>query len=187
MAPMSQTPPRPLPRRLARPLLGVGLLGIGLLAACGGRGAAGWAVDRVVDSKFAVQSADTDTLAARLAGPEPPLLLDVREPHEYAVSHLPAARNLPPGADPASVLADVPRDRPVVVYCSVGWRSADMARRMAAAGFSDVTNMRGSIFRWVAQGRPLVDGRGAPTTRVHAFGPPWSWLVPPVNRAPGDP
>lgn len=180
---MSDPPPRPLARRLLRPLFGAGLLGIGLLAACGGRGAAGWAVDRVVDNTFAVQSADTDTLAARLEGPEPPLLFDVREPHEYAVSHLPDARNLPPDADPATALADVPRDRPVVVYCSVGWRSADMARRMAQAGFSDVTNMRGSIFRWVAQGRPLVDGQGEPTTRVHAFGPPWSWLVPPAHRA----
>lgn len=173
----------PLSRRLLRPALGVGLLGLGLLVACGGRGAAGWAVDRVVDGKFDVASADTDTLAARLAEPDPPLLLDVREPAEYAVSHLPGARNLPPDADPALALAEVPRGRPLVVYCSVGWRSAEMARRLLAAGFTDVTNMRGSIFRWVRQGRPLVDTAGAPTRRVHAFGPPWSWLVPPEHRA----
>lgn len=179
-------PPSPA-RRLLRPILGIGLLGIGLLAACGGRGAAGWAMDRVVDGKFDVPSADTDTIAARLEEPEPPLLFDVRTAEEYAVSHLPAARHLAPDADPRAALGDVSPDRPIVVYCSVGWRSADMARRLAAAGFRDVTNMRGSIFRWVRQGRPLVDAAGAPTTRVHAFGAPWSWLVPPEHRAEAGP
>lgn len=151
---------------------------------CATRRAAGWAVDRYLAQKFdGVATITTAEAAAALGTPEPPLLLDTREPDEYATSHLPGARHLPPDADPAEVLADVPRDRPVLVYCSVGWRSARFAQRMAAAGFTDVRNVEGSIFRWAIEGRPLVDAAGAPTERVHAFGPPWSWLVPPARRA----
>lgn len=154
------------------------------LAACGGRRAAGWAVDRALGWRFeGVPTITTAALAARLAGADPPLLVDARTAEEYAVSHLPGARRVAPDADPGVALADVPRDRPVAVYCSVGWRSAVFAERMAAAGFVAVVNVEGSIFRWVLEDRPLVDGTGAPTARVHAFGAPWSWLVPADRRA----
>lgn len=162
----------------------LGLLAVALMVACGGRGAAGWAMDRVVGGRFDdVNSAETGAVAIALAGAQPPLLFDVRTAEEYAVSHLPGARHLPPDADLAQALRGISPERRVVVYCSVGWRSAEMAQRMRAAGFGLVTNMEGSIFRWVAEERPLVDDSGAPTTRVHPFGPPWSWLVAPEHRA----
>lgn len=155
-----------------------------LLAACGVRGAGRWAMDVMVANEFDDVRAQTpDEIAGRLEGEAPPLLLDVRKPEEFAVSRIPGAVNLDPDADPAAALAELSRARPVIVYCSVGWRSAEMARRMAAAGFRDVTNMEGSIFQWVADGRPLVDAEGKPTERVHAFGPPWNWLVSPDHRA----
>lgn len=155
-----------------------------LMAACGMRGAGRWAMDRYVEGEFDdVRSQSTVQVAARLGSVEAPLLLDIREPGEFAVSHIPGAINVPPSAVLAEAIGDVPRDRPVVVYCSVGWRSAEMARRMSAIGYRDVTNMQGSIFRWVAEGRPLEDGQGRPAGTVHAFGPPWSWLVAPDDRA----
>lgn len=179
-------PTRPSLAALRRIALGPGLLVAAVAAglALGGRAAGGWVMDRVVGAKFDdVPQIDTTTAAARLAGPTPPLLLDVRSAEEYAVSHLPGARRLAPDADPTAALADVPPDRPIVLYCSVGWRSAEMARRMRRAGFEQVTNMQGSIFRWVAEGRPLVDAEGAAVARVHPFGAPWSWLVAPDDRA----
>lgn len=160
------------------------LVALWTVGGCATRRAAGWAVDRYLAHRFdGVATVTTAEAAAALDTPAPPLVLDTRQPDEYATSHLPGARHLAPDADPATALADVPRDRPVLVYCSVGWRSASVAQRMAAAGFTDVRNIEGSIFRWAIEGRPLVDAAGAPTERVHAFGPPWSWLVPADRRA----
>ena len=127
-------------------------------------------------------------LAARLEGEAPPLVLDAREPAEYAVSHLPGARRVDPGAsagDLARALADVDRERGVVVYCSVGVRSAAVARRLREAGFARVENLDGSVFRWANEGRPLVrDGRPAAT--VHPYSTTWGRLLRPDRRADAD-
>ncbi|MBZ0089123.1 MAG: rhodanese-like domain-containing protein, partial [Thermoanaerobaculia bacterium] len=83
---------------------------------------------RIVDSQIQKQYPDvplisTDALAAQLAGPPEthPVLLDARAPEEYAVSHLAGAVRV----DTTSLeqaLMDVDRERPFVVYCSVGVR-----------------------------------------------------------------
>ena len=136
------------------------------------------------------------------AGPDPAsspgvseskaVLLDVRREEEFAVSHLEGAIRVDPGLDPAEVPdllpSHVDRDTPLVLYCSVGYRSARLARALAASGFRRVENLEGSIFEWVAEGYPLVDGRG-PVDHVHPYGRAWAWLVDPEHRAyePRDP
>jgi rhodanese-related sulfurtransferase len=130
----------------------------------------------------------TDSLAAWLADPAapPPLLLDVREPAEYAVSHLPGARQVDPRADAgrlAALLADEDRSRPVVVYCSVGARSAAVAERLQQAGFQDVQNLEGSLFRWANEDRP-VERDGQIVTEVHPFDASWGRLLRSDRRAP---
>ena len=113
------------------------------------------------------------------------VLLDARGPDEYAVSHLPGARRVDPDADAAalgSALADVDRRRPVVVYCSVGARSAAVARRLRKAGFERVENLRGSIFRWANEGRPVVRD-GEVVGEVHPFDAVWGRLLDPEHRA----
>ena len=122
-----------------------------------------------------------DEMQTRLAESPAPLLLDVRTPAEYAAGHLPGARHLDPDADPSTHLADVPRSRPLIAYCSVGWRSSIMVARLEAAGFATVANLRGGAFAWVARGLPLVRG-GEVVHRVHAYGAPWSWLLPQERR-----
>jgi 3-mercaptopyruvate sulfurtransferase SseA len=69
----------------------------------------------------------------------------------------------------------------VVAYCSVGWRSARLARRLASVGVN-VVNLEGSIFEWVAKGLPVVDDRGVPVRVVHPFSRSWAWLVDPSLR-----
>ncbi len=105
------------------------------------------------------------------------LLLDAREPKEFAVSHL--ANALHVGYDDFKLSAvpdSVAKDRPIVVYCSVGYRSEKVAERLRAAGFTQVSNLYGGIFEWVNQGNPVVDDQGA-TKRVHAYGRAWGvWL-----------
>ena len=108
------------------------------------------------------------------------MLLDVREPAEFAVSHLADARQVDPRADPARL--DLPKNRPIVTYCSVGYRSAEFAERMRQAGFDDVRNLEGSIFQWAEEDRPVVrDGR--PVKQVHPYNKTWGLLLKPTARA----
>jgi Rhodanese-related sulfurtransferase len=73
------------------------------------------------------------------------LLLDVRTQAEYAVSYLPGARRVDPNAR-VGILSRLPPVRPIVVYCAAGYRSAELAQRLIAAGLRNVYNMEGWIF-----------------------------------------
>ncbi len=126
----------------------------------------------------------TAELAAWLGeqGRPPPQLLDVREPEEFAVSHLHGALRVSPDAPAAEVLARIDPARPVVVYCSVGYRSSALAQRLIAAGGKDVRNLEGSIFAWANEGRPLEkDGR--PAKAVHPYNSVFGRLLKPEYRA----
>jgi len=139
----------------------------------------GWAaVDRMIRHDFpAAPAILPDTLAARLGGPAAPVLLDVREPEEFAVSHLAGARRVDPEASalPEEVLA-LPRDTPIVAYCSVGYRSAAVVERLRAEGFTRVENLEGSIFRWANEGRPVVRD-GTAVREVHPYDRAWGVLL----------
>lgn len=105
-----------------------------------------------------------------------PVIIDVRTREEYAVSHLPGAVQAETGREQRAVLAGLPVDRPVVFYCSVGWRSAQAAERWRRAGRTAVLNLDGSIFQWANEGRPLVRA-GRPVTVVHPFDTVWGQLL----------
>ena len=105
------------------------------------------------------------------------ILFDAREKREYAVSHLPKARWIGYNDFDLNRVADVPRTSPIVVYCSVGYRSEKVGEKLKAAGFTNVRNLYGSLFEWVNQGNPVVDSTGKPTRRVHAYSRTWGiWL-----------
>ena len=126
----------------------------------------------------------TAGLAAWLAdkGRPQPQLLDVREPDEFAVSHLRGALRIPPDASASEVLAKIDPKRPVVTYCSVGYRSSQLAQRLIDAGAKDVRNLEGSIFAWANEGRPLEkDGR--PVKTVHPYNGVFGRLLKPESRA----
>ncbi len=131
-----------------------------------------------------VPAVDTTTLAAELAGPRPPLLLDARDAEEFAVSHLPGALHVPPHRE-RGLAGELPREAPVVVYCSVGWRSAGLARRLMAAGFRDVRNLEGSAFAWANEGRALAGRLGA-RGQVHPYAAAFAWLLVPAARGPAS-
>jgi molybdopterin/thiamine biosynthesis adenylyltransferase/rhodanese-related sulfurtransferase len=88
-------------------------------------------------------------LAARRAGGEDLLLLDVREPDEWRTAHIEGARLVPLAALDAQLDALAAwRERPVVVHCHHGGRSAKACERLAAAGFRRVENLAGGIDAW---------------------------------------
>ena len=112
-----------------------------------------------------------------------PVLLDVRTPEEWRVSHLPGARRIDPSASAEEAARGLPKETPIVTYCAVGYRSGEMATRLRAAGFTNVRNLEGSIFQWANEHRPLVQGDGRVST-VHPYSTFWGRLLNDDVRAP---
>lgn len=149
----------------------------------------------LVREKFPrVAQLSTDELARRLAADAPastrPLLVDTRTAAEYAVSHLAGAVHAADEASLAAVLASAPSERPVVVYCSVGYRSSALAQALVdrrVAGADRLRNLEGSIFAWANEGRAIVrtvaDGRDEPVSTVHPYDRRWAKLLAPERRA----
>lgn len=105
------------------------------------------------------------------------VFLDTREREEYEVSHIENARFV--GYDDFSLdsVEDIPKDTPLIVYCSVGYRSEKVAEQLITAGFTDVANLYGGLFEWKNQGFPVVDPSGDTTESVHAYSRSWGiWL-----------
>lgn len=90
----------------------------------------------------------------RAAGAEH-FLLDVREPHEHAHGAISGATLIPLGQLPAR-LAEVPRDRRVVVHCKMGGRSAKAVALLQQHGWPDVWNVAGGITAWSREIDPEV-------------------------------
>src|SRR6478672_9542085 len=74
-------------------------------------------------------------------------LIDVREPHEWAIAKIPGARLVPLSAFTDS-LHQFDSARDIVVHCKMGGRSAKAVRQLQAAGFKKVWNIEGGILRW---------------------------------------
>ncbi len=106
------------------------------------------------------------------------VVLDIRSAEEFAVSRIPGARHVPPDTvvDFAErELASLDRATPIVVYCSVGVRSAAAARDLQFLGFTRVKNLRGSLFQWANEGRVLDGGKGG--VAVHPYNGFWGRLL----------
>ena len=107
------------------------------------------------------------------------VLLDAREQKEFEVSHIKNAIQV--GYDhfdldkTTSKLND--KDATIVVYCSVGIRSEDIAEKLQKAGYKNVFNLYGGIFEWKNKQNIVVDSNNNPTKKVHTFSKEWSkWL-----------
>jgi len=105
-----------------------------------------------------------------------PVLLDVRTEKEFAVSHLPSAIRAKEDAIHQLKEMGIGFGDPIVVYCSVGYRSSVLAQQLQAAGFRNVRNLEGSIFAWAHAGLPLENAEGA-ISGVHPFDTVWGRLL----------
>ena len=136
-------------------------------------------VQRAIEAQYpGVRHVTTDSLAAWLEADSIalPLLLDARSPEEYAVSHLKGAVRFDPDPADTAALDSLPRDKPIVAYCSVGYRSSEVATKLQDAGFTNVMNLEGSIFRWANEGRPVYRG-DEPVHEVHPYNAAWGRLL----------
>jgi rhodanese-related sulfurtransferase len=109
-----------------------------------------------------------------------PLLLDTRSPEEFAVSRLPGAVRVDPDHPDLDAL-ELEVARPVVLYCSVGYRSAAIAAELEARGIDEVYNLRGGIFAWANEGRTVVRNE-EPVRVVHPYDALWGRLLHPDLR-----
>jgi glyoxylase-like metal-dependent hydrolase (beta-lactamase superfamily II)/rhodanese-related sulfurtransferase len=101
------------------------------------------------------------TAAERMAGDNPPLVIDVRTPRERAAKAIDNTTSVPLSA--LAVRARViPRERPVVVFCAGGYRSSIAASLLQRDGFTNVSELAGGIAAWEAAGLPL-SGSGQST------------------------
>ena len=88
-----------------------------------------------------------------LTSSEPPLFVDVREPDEWEEGHIPGAVYATRGRLEQQIEGLVPdKTRPLVVYCSVGSRSAFAAKSLAELGYEDVVNLAGGFTDWKRNG-----------------------------------
>jgi len=85
-----------------------------------------------------------------LDGGAQPLLLDVREPQEYAINRIPGAL-LVPISDLPRRIGELDASRETVVYCKIGERSARAVELLRGLGFRDVRNLVGGIRRWIEE------------------------------------
>ena len=145
-------------------------------------------IEWLVDQRYDIPEVTVAEAEALLeTHPEDWRVLDVREPDEYAVSHLPGAIRVPPDAGSEAFLqtvGDQLADKRVLFYCSVGQRSSKLASRMQdvvrEAGGTGIANLRGGIFRWFGEHGPLVNADG-PVDRIHPYSAVWGALIPRDN------
>jgi len=161
------------------------LSGLSLVAVSAARhdGDALRAVRTAVHARYPdVQWVNARTLSRWLRSSAPPQLLDSRARAEFDVSHLAGAVWIDP-EHPDFGVVDADPARRLVVYCSVGWRSGDIAEQLRARGRAHVFNLEQGLFGWANAGRPMVRGDSA-ATRVHPYDAVWGRMLRPERRAP---
>ena len=123
---------------------------------------------------FSVPLLGTEELASQ---PEEYVILDAREKEEYEVGHIPGAIYVGYNKFNFSSLEGIEKKHPVVVYCSVGYRSEKIGKKLMKKGYTSVYNLYGSIFEWVNDGYKIIDRNGQKTETIHTYNKNWSKWV----------
>ncbi|HEU5181525.1 MAG TPA: molybdopterin-synthase adenylyltransferase MoeB [Candidatus Polarisedimenticolia bacterium] len=114
------------------------------------------AKDLLRDLRARIKEETPSQVKERLAGPNPPFLLDVREKDEVDQGHLPGAVHLPRGFLELRIEGLQPdRSTPVVAYCAAGNRSLLAAEGLQRLGYDNVVSMAGGFTRWRNEGNPV--------------------------------
>lgn len=107
------------------------------------------------------------------------IILDAREPKEYKTSHI--KNSISVGYDEFNIETILDtiknKDGQIVVYCSLGIRSEDIAEKLNKAGYTNVYNLYGGIFEWKNKDFIVYNSEGTETENIHTFSKEWSqWL-----------
>lgn len=139
-------------------------------------------IEATVSRRYKVPEMSVGVLAERMSAPDI-VLFDVREPDEFALSHIAGAQRIDPDMSGPAFLARYGRDlqgKVAVFYCAVGVRSGIMVDRVQAGlpvyGAASAYNLRGGIFRWFAAGQPVRSEAGE-VVSVHPYDGSWKQLL----------
>lgn len=84
-------------------------------------------------------------------------LVDVREPNEYEIVSIPGATLIPKGEIlSGAALSDLPQNKPIVLHCKSGARSAEALAALKSAGFADAKHVQGGVLAWIKQIDPSL-------------------------------
>lgn len=97
-----------------------------------------------------------------------PIIIDARSNKEISVSVIPKSQ-------PYQSSNQLDRDRPLLIYCTIGYRSSKLAEKLKGEGFQTY-NLDGGILNWAHAGGNLLTPKGEPTKRVHTYGSIWNLL-----------
>lgn len=103
--------------------------------------------------------------------------LDTREQKEFNVSHIKNARCVGHDDFKLSSVSDIPKDKLIIVYCSIGARSQTVGEKLKAAGYTNVKNLYGGLFHWANSSYPMVNPSNQTTTRIHGYSTEWGKWV----------
>ena len=163
-------------------VLAVLALGVSMAFATAAKSASTWKA--LISVRFPnVRWVDAETLVDWMTGTESNelVLLDVRNPEEQEVSQLRGAMRLD-AKHPNIEALDITEDATVVVYCSVGYRSAAIVDDLERAGIRNVYNLEGGLFDWVNEGRPVYREEQR-VEEAHPFNRLWGLLLRKDRRA----
>lgn len=103
-----------------------------------------------------VQVLDVSKYEKKMAQPDVQLV-DVRTPEEFAEGHLENAINIDITADDFDTkITALDKEKPVMVYCKAGGRSAKASSRLNELGFKNISDLEGGIINWNSENKPIV-------------------------------
>ncbi len=111
--------------------------------------------DLVEEARTRIREISAADVKAMIERGDPAVYLDVREPNEWNLGHLPKAVHIPRGNLESKVEALVPRDAKVVVYCARANRSVLAADTMQVMGYTNVASLAGGWGDWMAVDGPV--------------------------------
>jgi len=115
------------------------------------------AADLIAEAKQRITEVTPQDVRDMQARGDDIVLLDVREPNEWNLGHLPNAVHIPRGIMETTIEPRVPRDRRVVIYCASGNRSALAADTLRQMGYADPSSMSGGFRGWAEAGGAVED------------------------------
>jgi cysteine desulfurase/selenocysteine lyase len=115
--------------------------------------------DLCAEARKGIREIDAASLRAAAATERGCRVIDVRDPGEFAESHIDGAVNLPRGGLEKGISAAADGATNIVVYCQTGKRSALAAETLARMGYANVRSLSGGIDAWSKAGLPIVAGR----------------------------